>query len=143
MPWDVQAVFCRRRHQPRRPPLAKIRPRSPAPAIGPGTGYGSCGIDQDRPGEMGSGAVAHDMKNLGNIERLAGHNATKREKIGAKLTIDERVRSDERTATDDIVVAEQRAIGAQENLLDQCPSTCGQRSQHILQVLGVVGQTVC
>jgi len=79
---------------------------------------------------MGSGAVAHDMKNLGNIERLAGHNATKREKIGAKLTIDERVRSDERTATDDIVVAEQRAIGAQENLLDQCPSR-----QHILGAL--------
>jgi hypothetical protein len=23
---DVQALFCRRRHQPRRPPLAKIRP---------------------------------------------------------------------------------------------------------------------
>jgi hypothetical protein len=22
---DVQAIFCRRRHQPRRPPLAKIR----------------------------------------------------------------------------------------------------------------------
>jgi hypothetical protein len=33
-----QAVFCRRRHQPRRPPLAKIRPGSPAPTIGPGTG---------------------------------------------------------------------------------------------------------
>ena len=27
-----------RRHQPRRPPIAKIRPGSPAPAIGPGTG---------------------------------------------------------------------------------------------------------
>jgi hypothetical protein len=36
MPWDVQAVFCRRRHQPRRPPLAKIRPGRPAPAMGPG-----------------------------------------------------------------------------------------------------------
>jgi hypothetical protein len=23
---DAQAIFCRRRHQPRRPPLAKIRP---------------------------------------------------------------------------------------------------------------------
>jgi uncharacterized protein (DUF1501 family) len=33
--------LCRRRHQPRRPPLAKIRPGSPAPAIGPGTGAGS------------------------------------------------------------------------------------------------------
>jgi hypothetical protein len=33
-----QAIFCRRRHQPRRPALAKIRPGSPAPAIGPGTG---------------------------------------------------------------------------------------------------------
>jgi len=35
---DIQAIFCRRRHQPRRPPLAKIRPGSPAPAMGPGTG---------------------------------------------------------------------------------------------------------
>src|SRR2546430_1503157 len=34
---DVQAAFCRRRHQPSRPPLARIRPGSPAPAIGPGT----------------------------------------------------------------------------------------------------------
>jgi len=34
----AQAVFCRRRHQPRRPPLAKIRPGSPAPTMGPGTG---------------------------------------------------------------------------------------------------------
>ena len=29
---DVQAIFCRRRHPPRRQPLAKIRPGSPAPA---------------------------------------------------------------------------------------------------------------
>ena len=28
---------CRRRHQPRRPPLANSRPGSPAPAMGPGT----------------------------------------------------------------------------------------------------------
>src|SRR5262249_53523705 len=33
----AQAIFCRRRHQPRRPPPAKIRPGSPAPATGPGT----------------------------------------------------------------------------------------------------------
>src|SRR5262249_41467816 len=31
----VQAIFCRRRHQARRPPLAKIRPGKPAPAMGP------------------------------------------------------------------------------------------------------------
>jgi hypothetical protein len=31
----------RRRHQPRRPPLAKIRPGSPAPTIGPGTATGT------------------------------------------------------------------------------------------------------
>jgi hypothetical protein len=30
----VQAIFCRRRHQPRSPPLTKIRPGSPAPATG-------------------------------------------------------------------------------------------------------------
>jgi hypothetical protein len=33
----AQAIFCRRRHQPRRPPPANIRPGSPAPTIGPGT----------------------------------------------------------------------------------------------------------
>jgi hypothetical protein len=36
-PHPTQAVLCRRRHQPRRPPPAKIRPGSPAPAMGPGT----------------------------------------------------------------------------------------------------------
>jgi hypothetical protein len=41
---DAQAIFFRRRHQPRMPPLAKIRPGSPAPAIGPGTGAGSAVI---------------------------------------------------------------------------------------------------
>src|SRR5215831_17757389 len=34
---DVQAIFRRRRHQPSRPPPAKIRPGRPAPAMGPGT----------------------------------------------------------------------------------------------------------
>src|SRR5262245_57598004 len=34
---EAQAVFRRRRHQPRRPPPAKIRPGRPAPTIGPGT----------------------------------------------------------------------------------------------------------
>src|SRR5262249_40316934 len=36
-PPEAQAIFCRRRHQPRRPPPAKIRPGSPAPTMGPGT----------------------------------------------------------------------------------------------------------
>ena len=31
----LQAVFCRRRHHARRPPLTKIRPGSPAPAMCP------------------------------------------------------------------------------------------------------------
>ena len=33
----VQAVFCRRRHQPSTPTQAKIRPGSPAPTMGAGT----------------------------------------------------------------------------------------------------------
>ena len=37
---DAQAIFRRRRHQPSRPPPAKIRPGKPAPATGPGTGTG-------------------------------------------------------------------------------------------------------
>src|SRR5215470_9998895 len=32
-----QATFCRRRHQPRRPPPARIGPGRPAPAMGLGT----------------------------------------------------------------------------------------------------------
>ena len=36
---DVQAKRRRRRHQPRRLPLAKIRPGTPAPAMGPGTDW--------------------------------------------------------------------------------------------------------
>ena len=34
---NAQAIFCGRRHQPRRPPFAKIRPGRPAPATGAGT----------------------------------------------------------------------------------------------------------
>src|SRR5215831_13995817 len=40
-PPKAQAIFCRRRHQPRRPPPAKIRPGRPAPARGPGTAVGA------------------------------------------------------------------------------------------------------
>jgi hypothetical protein len=38
-------MFCRRRHQPSRPPSAKIRPGRPAPAIGPGTVVKTTGPD--------------------------------------------------------------------------------------------------
>jgi hypothetical protein len=31
-PLEVQEIFCRRRHQPRRPPLAKIKPGRPSQA---------------------------------------------------------------------------------------------------------------
>jgi hypothetical protein len=37
---DAQATFCRRRHQPSRPPPAKIRPGRPAPTFGIGTAPG-------------------------------------------------------------------------------------------------------
>src|SRR5215831_13949868 len=42
-PSEVQATFRRRRHQPRSPPPAKIRPGSPAPATGPGTAAAPAG----------------------------------------------------------------------------------------------------
>ena len=42
---DVQAIFRRRRHQPRRPPLPKIRPGSPAPTMGAGKYPPRCGHD--------------------------------------------------------------------------------------------------
>jgi hypothetical protein len=34
---EMFQTFFRRRHQPRRPPLAKIRPGRPASTMGPGT----------------------------------------------------------------------------------------------------------
>src|SRR5262245_65892607 len=40
---EAQSIACRRRHQPRRPPPAKMRPGRPAPAMGPGTGTGAAG----------------------------------------------------------------------------------------------------
>jgi hypothetical protein len=49
---DVQAIFCRRRHQARRPPPAKIRPGRPAPAIGPGTTQPA--TVEKKPGTIGS-----------------------------------------------------------------------------------------
>ena len=55
---DVRAIFCRRRHQPRRPPLAKIRSRSkrvltPRWSIRASTQlideFGGCGISRFSP----------------------------------------------------------------------------------------------
>src|SRR5262249_4241655 len=43
--WLLQLSFCRRRHQPRRPALAKIR--AGRPACGDGTGNWCGGIDND------------------------------------------------------------------------------------------------
>jgi len=37
----TQAIFFRRRHQPRRPPLAKIKPGRPVPTMGAGTAAGA------------------------------------------------------------------------------------------------------
>jgi hypothetical protein len=45
-----QAIFFRRRHQPRRPPPAKIRPGSPAPAMGPGTADTDPATVEKKPG---------------------------------------------------------------------------------------------
>jgi len=57
-PPDAQALFCRRRHQPRRPPTAKIRPGRPAPAMGPGTGT-PAGSTQIAPARC-AGFLEHD-----------------------------------------------------------------------------------
>ena len=61
------------------------------------------------------------MKNLGDIERLARCDATKREKIGAELTVNESISADRGSASSDIVVAEHH-VAADEYLLDQCPA---------------------
>jgi hypothetical protein len=54
---EGQALFCRRRHQPSRPPPAKIKPGSPAPAMRPGT----AGVLETLIVPAFSGA---DMKNI-------------------------------------------------------------------------------
>src|SRR5262245_31050985 len=41
---QAQAIFCRRRPQPSRPPLANIKPGSPVPTWGMGTATGPPGI---------------------------------------------------------------------------------------------------
>src|SRR5262249_35864434 len=69
--WDVQAVYGRRRPQPRRPPLAKAGETSTDDQ----SRHGSYGVYQDRSGEMSVGAVRHEMENLGDIERLTRRNA--------------------------------------------------------------------
>src|SRR5262245_1730093 len=56
---DAQAVFFRRRHQARRPPLAKIRPGMPAPAMGPGTAEGD--VPSSPAPTMGPGTVEGDV----------------------------------------------------------------------------------
>jgi len=59
---EAQAIFFRRRHQPRRPPLAKMRPGRPAPTMGPGTLCGGTGVRaasaacKRGPGGFGDGA---------------------------------------------------------------------------------------
>jgi hypothetical protein len=55
----LQALFCRRRHQPRRPPLANIRPGSPAPAMGPGLHFVQIAIRE----LLSSKNVHHDEHN--------------------------------------------------------------------------------
>jgi hypothetical protein len=69
--------------------------------------HGACGVYQDRPGEMSSGAVAHEMKHLSDIEWLPRHDAA-REKIGAELTVNESISADQGSTSSDIVVAEQQ-----------------------------------
>ena len=46
----AQAIFCRRRHQASRPPLANSRPGSPAPTMGPGAW--ASGTEGVKPGPL-------------------------------------------------------------------------------------------
>src|SRR5262249_52460855 len=65
---DAQALFCRRRHQPRRPPHAKIRPGKPPP--GDGGGDGILIDDQGNPGNRGKA-------NGGNLSNGSSQSARK------------------------------------------------------------------
>ena len=70
---EVQALFFRRRHQPRKPPPAKIRPGSPAPAIGPGTA--AAATVTVKVGEMFAAAAQDDdapASQFGGLGELSG-----------------------------------------------------------------------
>jgi hypothetical protein len=62
VPGKCQTVFCRRRHQPRRPPLAKIRPGKPAPTIGAGTDATPEPISPMAPEEIGKSGGSIGVK---------------------------------------------------------------------------------
>src|SRR5262249_49535510 len=67
-PPDVQAIFCRRRHQPRRPPLAKIRPGRPAPAMGAGTGgWSNTVVSMNAPTSPCGGPALQENANISVI----------------------------------------------------------------------------
>jgi hypothetical protein len=94
LPQTTHAVGCSGDLLPPSPPGEKTTARQDQAgqaSTDDGARHGSCGVYQDRSGEMSTGAVAHDMKNLGDIEWLPRHDATKREKIGAELTVNESI----------------------------------------------------
>jgi hypothetical protein len=71
---------------------------------------------------MSSWPIADEVKDFCDIERLAGHDTAQGEKVSSQLSVDEGVCANQRPAAYDVIVTEQGAIGAQENLLDQCPT---------------------
>jgi hypothetical protein len=78
----------RRRHPPRKPALAKIKPERPAPAIGPGTGTGSprgighdCRTDITLRRERKSPAILREVEGFGDGELLAGCQAGERHRV--------------------------------------------------------------
>ena len=66
-PGADQAAFCRRRHQPSRPTLARIRPGKPAPAMGPGIGVTA--YDADAVWSDQGWQIAQDRQ-MGRAEEL-------------------------------------------------------------------------
>src|SRR5262245_20150033 len=67
---DAQAIFCRRRHQPRRPTPAKIKPGRPAPAMGPGTTAGVLNRTLSRPSDSGPLMNSPRIWNSVTFERI-------------------------------------------------------------------------
>src|SRR5262245_56947374 len=67
---NVQAIFCRRRHQPRRPPLAKIRPGRPAPTMGSGTG-----VSEPSDTKEVNGGICRSTSEAGPPQKAGPHIA--------------------------------------------------------------------
>ena len=77
---EAQAIFFRRRHQPRRPPPAKIRPGRPAPAMGPGTAV----VDVPVPSSVNPSVAVNSVVSLNPPEPVESNARSLGDRVSEK-----------------------------------------------------------